>query len=70
MVMGKYALGMGLGPSPQESVNVPLSEHMYSSVSTGRQKLSLRHYFKLHLGKLWGGGKLECLGEKSPPPVD
>ena len=55
------------GLSPQESVSVPLSEHIYLSVSTGRQKLSLSHYFKLHLGKLLRE-KLECLGEKLPPP--
>ena len=60
MVRGKCTLGRGLGPSPQESVIVPLS------VSTGRQVLSLIHYLKLHLGKLMGG-KLECLGEKLPP---
>ena len=60
---GKCALGRGLGSSPQESVIVPLSEHIYSSVSTGRQELSLSHYFKLHLGKLFWG-KLEWLGEK------
>ena len=63
MVRGKCTLGRGLGPSPQESVIVPLSEHIYSSVFTGRQELSLSHYFKLPLGKLLGG-KLECLGEK------
>ena len=67
MVRGKCALGRGLGPSPQESVSALLSEHIYSSVSTGRQELSLSHYFKLHLGKLLEG-KLECLGEKHPPP--
>ena len=69
---GKCTLGRGLGSSPQESVIVPLSEHIYSSVSTGRQELSLSHYFNLHLGKLFWG-KLECLGEKPPshpPPVD
>ena len=42
---------------------MPLSEHIYSSESTGRQELSLSHYFKLHLRKLLGW-KLECLGEK------
>ena len=67
MVRGKCTLGRGLGPSPQESVIVPLSKHIYSSVSTGRQELSLSHYFKLHLEKPLGG-KLECLGEKLPPP--
>ena len=67
MVRGKCALGRGLEPSPQESVSVPLCEHIYSSVSTGRQELSLNHYFKLHLGKPLGR-KLECLGEKLPPP--
>ena len=54
------ALGRGLGPYPQENVSVPLSEHIYSSVSTGRQELSQCHYFKLQLGKLWG--------EKLPAP--
>ena len=69
MVRGKCILGRGLGPSPQESVIVPLSEHIYLSVSTGRQELFLSHYFKLHLGNLLGG-KLECLGEKlSPTPT-
>ena len=67
MVRGKCTLGRGLGPSPQESVSVPLSEHIYSSVSTSRQELSLSHYFKLYLGKLFWG-KFECLGEKLPPP--
>ena len=67
MVRGKCALGRGLGPSPQESVSVPLSELIYSSVSTGRQELSQCYYFILQLGKLLGG-KLECLGEKLPPP--
>ena len=56
MVKGKYALGRGLGPSPQESVSVPLSEYIYSSASTGRQGLSQCHYFKLQLGKLFFGG--------------
>ena len=50
---------------------MPLSEHIYSPVSTGRQELSLSHYFKLQLGKLFlgggRGGKLECLEEKFPP---
>ena len=69
MVRGKCAISRGLGPSPQESVSVLLSKHIYSSVSTGRQELSQCHYFKLQLGKLffWGGGKLECSGEKLPP---
>ena len=66
MVRGKCTLGRGLGLSPQESVIVPLSKHIYSSVSTGRQELFLSHYLKLHLGNLLGG-KLECLGEKLPP---
>ena len=72
MVRGKYALGRGLGPFPQESVSVPLSEHIYSSVSTGRQKLSLSHYLKLHLGKLLGGGCLNVWGRSflPTPPVD
>ena len=51
-VRWKCTLGRGLGPS-QESAIVPLSKHIYSSVSTGRQELSLSHYFKLHLGKLF-----------------
>ena len=55
MVKGKCALGRGLRPSPQESVSVALSEHIYSSVSTGRQELSQCHYFKLQMGKLFGG---------------
>ena len=66
MVRGKCALGRGLGPSLQESVSVPLSEHIYSSVSTGRQELSQCHYFILQMGELLEG-KLECLGEKLPP---
>ena len=65
MVRGKCTLGRGLEPFPEESVSVPLSEHIYLSVSTGRQ-LSLSHYFKLHLGKPLGG-KLECLGRSFPP---
>ena len=70
MVRGKCALGRGLGPSPQESVSVPLSEHIYSSVFTGRQELSQCHYFKLQLGKLffWGGGSWSV--KLPPPPVD
>ena len=68
MVRGKCALGRGLGLFPQESVSVALSEHIYLSVSTGRQELSQCHYFKLQMGKLFfGGGELECLGEKLPP---
>ena len=69
MLSGKCALGRGLGPSPQKSVSVLLSKHIYSSVFTVRQGLTLCHYFKLQLGKLLGrklvclGGKLECLGE-------
>ena len=66
MVRRKCTLVRGLGSSPQESVIVPISERIYSSVSTGRYELSQSHYCKLHLGKpLWG--KLECLGEKLPP---
>ena len=67
MVRGKCTLGRGLGPSPQESVRVPLSKHIYSSVFTSRQGLNLCHNLKLQLGKILGGGKLECLGEKLPP---
>ena len=66
MVRGKCTLGRGVGPSPQESVSVPLSKHIYLSVSTGRQELSQCHYFKMQLGNLLGG-ELECLGEKLPP---
>ena len=68
MVRGKCTLDRGLGPSPQESVIVPLSEHIYLSVSTGRQELSLSHYFKLHLGKLFGGGSLSVSGRSFRPP--
>ena len=66
MVSGKCALGRGSGASPQESVSVLLSKHIYSSVFTVRQGLTLCHYFKLQLGKLLRG-KLECLEEKLPP---
>ena len=66
MVRWRCALGRVPGLSPLESVSVPLSEHIYSSVSTGRQELSQCHYFKLQLGKFLGG-KLECLEEKLPP---
>ena len=59
MVRGKCTLGRGLGPSPQENVSLPLSKQIYSSVFTGRQGLTLCHYFKLQLGKK--------LGEKLPP---
>ena len=68
MVRGKCALGRGLGPSPQESVIVPLSEHIYSSVSTGRQELSECHYFKLQLGNPLGGEAGVFGGEASSPP--
>ena len=65
MVRGKCALGRGLGPSPQESVNVFLSKHIYLSMSTGRQELSQCHYFKLQLGKIFLGKSLSvCF----PPP--
>ena len=67
MVRGKCALSRGLGPSPQESVSVPLSKHIYSSVSTSRQELSQWHYFKLQLRKLLGGS-LSVWGRA--PPVD
>ena len=67
MVRGKCALGRGLGPFPQESVSVPLSEHIYSSVSTGRQELSQCHYFKLQLGKPLGGEEAGVFGGKAPP---
>ena len=69
MVRGKCTLGRGLGPSPQESVIVPLSKHIYSSVSTGRHELFLSHYFKLHLGNIWGGS-LSVWERSFPPPVD
>ena len=62
MVGGKCALGRGSGASPQKSVSVLLSKHIYSSVFTVRQVLSQCHYFKLQLGNV--------LGEKLPPPVD
>ena len=68
MVRGKCALGRSLGPSPQETVSVLLSMHIYSSVATGWQELSQCHYFKLQLGKLLGG-EAECLGEKLHPPL-
>ena len=63
MVRRKCTLGRGLGPS-QESVSVPLSKHIYLSVSTGRQELSQCHYFKLQLGKLffWGVGEAGVFG--------
>ena len=54
---GKCTLGRGLEPSPQESVSVPLSEHIYSSVFTGRQELTVCYYFVLQLGKYLGGGR-------------
>ena len=60
--MGKCALGRGRGPSPQENVSVPLSKHIYSSVFTDRQELTLCHYFKLQFGKTFGG-------EASPLPL-
>ena len=66
MVRGKCTLGRGLGPSLQKSVIVPLSKHIYSSVSTGRQELSLSPYFKLHLGKRLGGS-LSVWGRSFPP---
>ena len=68
MVRGKCALGRGLGPSPQESVSVPLSEHIYSSVSTGRQELSQCHYFKFAIGKTFGGEAGVFGGAVPPPP--
>ena len=52
---GKYALGIGVWGNPlQESVSLPLSEHIYSSVFTGTQEFALCHYFVLQLGKIWG----------------
>ena len=68
MVRGKCALGRGLGPSPQESVSVPLSEHIYLPVSTGRQELSQCHYFQLQLGKLFLGGEAGVFGGEASPP--
>ena len=52
--VGKCTLGRYLGPFPQETVTVPLSEHIYSLVFTGKQELSLCQYFVLQLGKIWG----------------
>ena len=63
----KYALGIGVWGNPlQESVSVPLSEHIYSSVFTGRQEFTLSHYFVLQLGKMWGGS-LSVWGRSLPP---
>ena len=67
MVRGKYTLGRGMGPSPQENVSVPLSEHIYSSMFTGTQELTLCHNLKLQLGKKFLGGAGVFGGEASPP---
>ena len=64
MVRGKYALGWGLEPSPQENVSVPLSKH-YSSVITGSQELSQCHYL-FAIGKILFGGSLSVWGRSSP----
>ena len=48
MIWRKCSLGRG-------SWGVPLLKHVYSSVFTGRQEISLCHYFKLQLGLFWGG---------------
>ena len=69
---GKYTLGIGVkGNLLQESVSVPLSKHIYSSVFTGRQEFALCHYFVLQLGKVWGEAWVFG-GDASPPrpPVD
>lgn len=50
MIWRKCSLG-------RESGGVPLLKHVYSSVFTGRQEISLCHYFKLQLG-IFLGGKL------------
>ena len=59
---GKCALGRCLGPSSQETVSVPLSEHIYSLVFTGRQEL-----YAIILYCNWEFFELECLGEKLLP---
>ena len=69
MVRGKCILGRDLGPS-WESVSVPLSEHIYSSMSTGRQELSQCHYLNCNREIFffgWGGGSLSVRGRSSPP---
>ena len=52
---GKYALGRGLGPSPQESVSVPLSKHIHSSILLADNSLLYAIIFVLQLGKYLGG---------------
>ena len=52
IVRGKCARGSGASPG---NSSVPLSKHIYSSVFNGRQEFSLCHYFKLQLGKHFGG---------------
>ena len=58
----------------QESVSVPLSEHIYSSVSTDRQKFALCHYFVLQLEKFGAEAWVRIWGRSFPPtsqpPVD
>ena len=46
---------------------MPQSKHIYLSVFTDRQELSLCYCFKLQLESILGR-KLECLGEKLPSP--
>ena len=46
---------------------MPLSEHIHSSVFTGKQEFALCHYFVLQLGKIWGGGSLSVWGRSFPP---
>ena len=60
-----YTLDRSLGPPPQENVSMPLSKHVYSSVLTGRQGLTLCHNLKLQLGKI-GGGEAGVFGEVPP----
>ena len=65
---GKYALGIGgWGNSPQENVSVHPSEHIYSSVFTGRQEFVLCYYFVLQLRKIWRGS-LSVWGRSFHPP--
>ena len=77
MVRGKCTLGRGVEqslspppppppPPPKKNDSVPLFKHIYSSVFSGRQELTLCHYYILQLGEKLEG-KLECLGEKLPP---
>ena len=67
--MGKCALGREVwGLCNLESVSAPLFKHIYSSVFTGRQELSLCNYFVLaNWGKIGGGGSLSVWGRRLPP---